>query len=331
MNCDPAVARGLSLYPVHPPSEMRRLAHAAEDAGYRHLWFGDSQNIWREAYVTMAAAAVGTSRITIGTGVTNGVTRHRSVIASAWASLHELTGGRVAAGFGVGDSALHTMGGRPMKVAELDALVGDLRRLWRGDESCEPHVDTAYRLAYLDRPLDIPVYLAASGPRLLELAGRIADGVILLVGTDPVAVQGALDTVAKGAASSGRSLQDIDVVLWTPTAIAANPVDARDQVRPHVARTVLRPIPVELTHPERAAVERVRERYDYYAHMVPGSPHSQLVTTELVDRFALAGTRDDCRTRLRGLARAGVDEVAMVPFTCPGQEVDAVIDDFASL
>lgn len=330
MNCDPPVARGLSLYPVHPPGEMRRLAHAAEDAGYRHLWFGDSQNIWREAYVTMAAAAVGTSRITIGTGVTNGVTRHRSVIASAWASLHELTGGRVAAGFGVGDSALHTMGARPMKVAELDALIGDLRRLWRGDEIREPDVDTAYRLAYLDRRLDIPVYLAASGPRLLELAGRIADGVILLVGTDPVAVQGALDTVAKGAASGGRSLQDIDVVLWAPTAIAANPEVARDQVRPHVARTVLRPIAVELTEAERAAVERVRERYDYYAHMVPGSPHSQLVTTELVDRFALAGTREDCRTRLRALARAGIGEVAMVPFTRPGQEV-AAIEDFASL
>lgn len=322
--------RGLALYPNRPPLEMARLAHLAEDLGYRNLWFGDSQGIWREVYVTMAAAAVDTSRIVLGTGVTNGVTRHRAVLASAWATLHELTGGRVAAGLGVGDSALRTAGLSPMKVAELEHLLGDLRGLWRAEEVVEPGGGAACRLGYLAGPLPIPVYVAASGPRLLELAGRLADGVILLVGTDPQAVRRALATVAEGAARAGRRLADIDVVLWAPVAVADDPEEARDRVRAHVARTVLRPVGAELSDDEQHAVDRIRATYDYEAHMVPGSAHARLVPATLVDRFALAGDAAGCRSRLDALSDAGVDQVAMVPFAGDDRPED-LLATFAAL
>lgn len=322
--------RGLSVYPTARPGAVCALAHRAEGLGYEHLWFGDSQNLWREAYVTMGAAAVGTSRIVIGTGVTNGVTRHRSVLASAWATLHELTDGRVAAGFGVGDSALRTMGHRPMRVAELGALITDLRTLWRGEEVKDEKGDSPYRIAYVEHPLTVPVYVAASGPRLLDLAGRVADGVILLVGTDPATVRSAVAAVTAGASSAGRSLADIHVVLWAPVAIEDDAVGARDHVRAHVARTVLRPIDLELKPSEQAAVERIRQEYDYYAHMVPGSPHAQLVTDELVRRFALAGTFDECRAQAIALSDAGVDQLAMVPFPGPAP-IQALLERFADL
>ena len=310
-------ARGLSVYPTSPVRDLCAAARTAEDLGYDHLWFGDSQNLWREAYVTMGAAAVGTSRITFGTGVTNGVTRHRSTVASAWATLHELTGGRVAAGLGVGDSAVETMGRRPMRVAELEDLIADLRTLWAGEEVKEPDAEAPYRLAWVEGPLHVPVYVAASGPRLLDLAGRVADGVILLVGTDPTAVHDALAKVDAGARAAGRSLTDLHVVLWTPVAIEDDAALARDSVRPHVARTVLRPIGVDLSPAEQAAVERIRAEYDYFAHMVPGSPHAAMVTDELVDRFALAGTPAECRRRASALGEAGIDQIAMVPFPGP--------------
>lgn len=322
--------RGLSVYPTAPPGAVRALAHRAEALGYEHLWFGDSQNLWREAYVTMGAAAVGTSRIVFGTGVTNGVTRHLSVIASAWATLHELTEGRVAAGFGVGDSALRTMGHRPMRVAELEALITDLRMLWRGEEVKDDRGDSPYRIAYVERALSVPVYVAASGPRLLDLAGRVADGVILLVGTDPATVRSAVAAVAAGARSTGRSLADLHVVLWAPVAIEDAAAGARDQVRAHVARTVLRPIDLELKPAEQEAVQRIRQEYDYYAHMVPGSPHAQLVTDDLVRRFALAGTFDECRAQAKALSDAGIDQLAMVPFPGPAP-VEALLERFADL
>jgi len=322
--------RGLSVYPTARPSALRDLTHRAEALGYEHVWFGDSQNLWREAYVTMGAAAVGTSRIVFGSGVTNGVTRHRSVLASAWTTLHELTDGRVAAGFGVGDSALRTMGHRAMRVDELEMLITDLRALWRGEDVKEDDGDTPYRLAYVERPVAVPVYVAASGPRLLDLAGRVADGVILLVGTDPATVRSAVAAVEAGARSTGRSPSDLHIVLWTPVAIADDAAVARDQVRAHVARTVLRPVDVELTPAEQTAVDRIREEYDYYAHMVPGSPHARLVTDDLVRRFALAGTTGECRAQADALADVGVDQLAMVPFPGPAP-VEALLERFADL
>lgn len=331
MNSPRPLAKGLSLYPSRPVQETRRLACLAEELGYSHLWFGDSQNIWREAYTSMAASAVDTSRITIGTAVTNGVTRHRSVVASSWSTLHELAGGRVAAGFGVGDSALHTMGATPMKVAELEHLVGDLRTLWQGREVRAPGGESGYRLAYLPEPVEVPVYIAASGPRLLELAGRVADGVILLVGTDSDAVSSALAVLGEAAAEAGRSLSDIDIVLWAPTAIDDDPDRARDRVRAHVSRTVLRPIRVDLSERELAAIEAIRKHYDYYDHMVPGSDHSRLVIDELVDRFALAGSRAEVGDRLKHLEGLGVTQVGIIPFGESNDSIDQVIRDFSGL
>lgn len=323
------LTRGLSLYPVRPPGEMRALAHLAESLGYRNLWFGDSQNIWREAYVTMAAAAVGTERIIFGTGVTNAVTRHTSVVASAWATLAELTSERVAAGFGLGDSSLRTMGLQPTSLAALEGFIDDLRRLWSRCDARDGETETPYRLAYLARPLSIPVYMAASGPRMLRCAGRIADGVILLAGTDVEAVSGAIATVAAGATEAGRSLDDIHLVLWVPTALSPDPNQARDLVRAHVARTVLRPIQVQLSDEQTESVARIRERYDYYAHMEPGAPHSELVTDDLVDRFALAGTPTQCRDHVRNLAATGIDQVAIVPFAAAGDDISSTISQFA--
>lgn len=327
----PRPSHGLSLYPTASPQRLREFALRAEELGYENLWFGDSQNIWREAYVSMAAAAVGRSRIVFGTGVTNGVTRHRSVIAAALATLHELTDGRVAAGFGVGDSALRTMGRRAMRVAELDDLIVDLRALWRGDEVKEAQAEAPFRLSYLEAPLTIPIYVAASGPKLLDLAGRAADGVILLVGTEPAAIRAALAKVAEGADSVGRSLDHIHVVLWAPVALDRDPAVARERVRAHVARTVLRPIDIDLSASERVAVDRIREKYDYYDHMVAGSAHAQLVPDEIVGRLALAGTPTDCSAQMDALGEAGVHQIAMIPFPGADQPLDRLLEDFAAL
>lgn len=326
-----SITKGLALYPSRTVNETRRLARMAEDFGYTHLWFGDSQNIWREAYVSMAATALDTSGITIGTGVTNGVTRHPSVIASAWATLYELSAGRVAAGFGVGDSALHTMGAEPMKVTDLDRLVGDLRALWRLETAQAGETDSTYRLAYLPTAINVPVYIAASGPRLLRLAGRVADGVILLVGTNPDSVRSAINTIHESATSARRDPQEIDIVLWAPMALDEDAMVARDRVRAHVSRTVLRPIRVELSQDEMETVDAIRKQYNYYDHMVPHSEHSKLVPDTLVDRFALAGRHEEVRNRISHLEELGVSQIGAIPFGETDSEIDDVIRDFAML
>src|SRR5699024_2441735 len=156
-----------------------------EELGYEAVWFGDSQNIWRESALTMGAAAVGTERIHFGTGVTNALTRHPSVIASFCAALHEFTGGRARLGIGTGDSSLRTMGLKPQKLAELVKSVSDLRTLIAGGEVAEETSGAHCRLSWMSEPQEVPIYIAASAPKILKLSGRIADGVIVLVGTAP--------------------------------------------------------------------------------------------------------------------------------------------------
>lgn len=311
------ISTGVGLFPTEPPLRMRALAHLAESLGYDNVWFGDSQNIWREVHVTLGAAAVGTERIVFGTGVTNAVTRHLSVNAAAWVTLAELIPGRVVLGIGAGDSSLRTMGLKPMRLGELEESVTHLRTLFRGEAVDEKENGTAFHLNYVSEPIEIPIYIAASAPKILELAGRLADGVIVLVGTAENFIGSAIDRIRSGAEKAGRSLSDVRIVLWTPTAIQKDGRRARDLVRAHVARVAIRPLPAEIPEDQMAAIERIRNSYDYYHHMDTEADHADLVPDELVDLFALAGTGDECLERLRRIASL-VDQVAIVPFVPPG-------------
>jgi 5,10-methylenetetrahydromethanopterin reductase len=322
---------GVGLFPTEPVAALRRYVHLAEELGYSNVWFGDSQNIWRESSTVMGACAVGTEKIIFGTGVTNAVTRHPSLLASSWATLHEMTGGRAALGIGTGDSSLRTMGLKPLKLAELESAITDLRTLFRGAPVTEATSGADFRLAYLKEPADIPVYIAASAPKILQMSGRIADGVIVLVGTADHFIQGALDRIEAGARESGRTLDDLHIVLWTPTAIDSDPHKARDLVRAHVSRVVIRPLPAEVDPAMQAAIEKIRENYDYYHHMDTEADHADLVPDDLVDLFALAGTPEECATRLRRIRDLGVDQVSIVPFVSPGDSKDKTIRAFAEI
>ncbi|VEG54124.1 5,10-methylenetetrahydromethanopterin reductase [Mycolicibacterium aurum] len=325
------LSMGAGLFPTEPTAAMCAYVRLCEDLGYDHVWFGDSQNIWRESSTVMGAAAVGTSRIVFGTGVTNAVTRHPSLLASTWATLAEFTGGRVALGIGTGDSSLRTMGLKPLKLAELEKSIGDLRALFRGEKVAEPTSGAEYHLNYLSGRVDVPVYIAASAPKILEMSGRIADGVIVLVGTAPEFIKGALDTIERGAAQSGRSLDDLHIVLWTPTAIGEDSTEARDLVRAHVSRVAIRPLPARVDPSLEKAIDRIRDQYNYYEHMNPEAAHADLVPDELVDLFALAGTKAECAQRLKEIESLGVDQVSIVPFVRPGQSREGTIRTFADI
>ena len=325
------VSKGVGLFPTEPVETMCQYVRLAESLGYDHAWIGDSQNIWRESSITSGAAAVGTSKIVLGTGVTNAVTRHRSLLASTWATLAEFTGGRVALGIGTGDSSLRTMGLNPLKLAELERAVAELRALFRGESVTEWASGEQFRLSYLTEPVRVPIYIGASAPKILKLAGKIADGVIVLVGTAPEFVSAALKTIEAGARESGRQLSDLHIVLWTPTAIQDDSNAAKDLVRAHVSRVVIRPLPAAVDPALESVVERIRRGYDYYEHMVPEAHHAEMVPNELVDLFALAGTPEECQARLKQIADLGVDQVSIVPFARPGEGRARTIRTFAEI
>ena len=191
---------GVGLFPTEPLPKMIHLAKLSEELGFSHVWVGDSHLIWREAYVNMAAVALNTSKVKIGTGVTNPLTRHPSVVASAYATLEEYSPGRMIVGIGLGDSSVETMGMKPAKLSYFEKTMQEMRDLFAGKEV---QLDTGK--IHLLHPCKgkVPIYIAASGPKMLELSGRIADGIIVLVGVADEYIAHAKDEDRCGSQSGG--------------------------------------------------------------------------------------------------------------------------------
>jgi 5,10-methylenetetrahydromethanopterin reductase len=308
----PSVSVG--LFGTEPVARMVELAQATESLGFAGAWIGDSQNLWRDAYVTLGAAAAATSTLRLGTGVTNAVTRHASVTASAWASLAELAPGRVAFAIGTGDSSLRTMGMQPPTVAELEQRILLLRRLLAGEEVIAEETGESYRLAFAAPDRHVPIYVAGASARALRMAGRVADGVIACVGVDRRLVGAALGHVRAGAEEAGRDPASIRTVLWTAIAIDDDGAAARDRVRAFTASVVIPPLVGRLDDSERRTIATIRERYDYREHMRTEAEHRLLVPDDLVRHFAVGGTPAECRAQLAEVLAYPVDEVALVPF-----------------
>src|SRR5215471_21518474 len=181
---------GFNFMPTAPVAEVVEWAKAVERYGYDLLGISDSQSISRDVYVTLAHCATATSRIRLGSRVITPVTRHPAVAASAAATLAELAPGRTLIGIGTGDSAAYTIGAKAVPLAELSEYALAIRSLMmegRAEYHGRPATFTWSRVR-------VPIYLAASGPKTLRLAGRIADGAVIRTGLTPEIVR---DSIAQ--------------------------------------------------------------------------------------------------------------------------------------
>ena len=322
------IAFGVGLFPTEPPRRMVELVKLAEDLGFACAYIGDSQMIWREPYVILGAAAMATTRITLATGVTNPITRDLGVLAAGWVSLREMVGDRVLIGIGAGDSSVETLAKKPSTLANLERSIGIVRDLVRGETVTHPETSAPIRLTYAQAGARIPVYLAVSSPKIHRLAGKIGDGAIVLVGTDREFLKASRRELEAGAAEAGRDLKadGFRVVCWTPCSIQDDGRAARAAVKAHVARILKRKLPFEMDAATMAVVTKIREQYEYYEHMVVGTAHGDLVSDELVERFAVAGTPSEARAQLERLAATGlVDEIAIIPHTREPAERERII------
>jgi 5,10-methylenetetrahydromethanopterin reductase len=321
----------VAIFGNQPVPTLVQQVRLAESLGYDGAWIIDSQLICRELYVTITACVLGTERIRVGPGVTVPGTRHAAVTASAIASLSEMAPDRITLGVGAGFSSVGTLGLEPARVATVEGLIRTCRSLLRGDASSLPEGVDA-RITWLERPLAIPIYAAASGPRMLDLAGRVADGVLLHCGIDPEMIAGGLRRVVDGASSAGRDPATVDVAIWAPTSIGGDRQLAREHVRGRVASALRQAMPVTLTEEEKAVVEQLRHDYDHFEHASVRARHAALVPERLIDLFALAGTPADVRARVDAIAAVPrVTRLVMVP-QVPGDgfaEREDVLREFA--
>lgn len=303
---------GIRLPPCVPADQLVRTVRRAEELGFDQAWFPDSQLLWRDVFTALTAAALGTERIGLGTAVTNLTTRHPAVLASAARSVAELAPGRLTLGLGVGNSSVGPVGMRPSTGAEMRSGFAQLRALLNGEAW-----DFGGVVSRLRDPLPVPLFMAASGPRNLRLAGEIADGVVLLSGVSPETLAGASARVREGVEAAGRG--PVPLIASAYCAVTDDVERAARRLKPicaSIAQTggakALALSGIELDVPDR--VDGVypdlvhAEDWDRAVEIC-----SRWVSDEAAAAFARAfclfGTPEEVRTRLRELGAAGVDGV----------------------
>jgi 5,10-methylenetetrahydromethanopterin reductase len=207
-----AIRFGTAIYAREIPPYVE-WCRVAEDSGFDWLGYGDSATLWMDPFVILGVAAANTRRVRLGTTVTNPVTRHPAVMASGFAALQHLSGGRMFCGIGGGDSGIYNSQLKPAKMAEIGEYASAVRDLCAGREA-------SYHGAKIKmqwNPLPVPIWVSAEGPKTLEFAGRVADGVIVGTGLTENVVKDSIARIDAGARAAGRDPSKIE--KWWLTKI----------------------------------------------------------------------------------------------------------------
>ena len=311
-----AVAFHVGCLPIYSLEACLGMGRQAEELGYTGIWIADSHSVMRDPYSILSVLAIQTSKLQLATGVTNTVTRHPGVLASSWATLQELSAGRAICGIGVGESAVYNLGLKPEKLAAFEEKLGVIRALLRGDS-------VIFEGSELKMPWSkakVPLVMASSGPKSLQLAGRIADGVLFQVGTDPGLVQYALDNIRVGAESAGRQLSDIKLYMRVATSVHEHRETAQQDLKGYTsvaAGTVFKTVPQKyFTAGLYEDLTRFKAAYDYSEHGSNDSEHSNLLTDRIYNAMAIACPPAEAIERFRVLAGMGINAFVL-PFGMP--------------
>jgi probable F420-dependent oxidoreductase len=310
---------GATFLPDPPSGRFVERVVRAEELGFSHGWTYDSHILWQEGYVFLTLAATATSRIKLGHCVTNPGIREPTVTASAYATLQDLSGGRMVMGIGRGDSSRRVVGLDPVPVAQFERSLEMIKDLMNGRE-----VEWNGRTLQLDwaqgRP-EIPMYVAGYGPRALGVAGRVGDGVIIQL-ADPEITRWIIERARVAAGELGRDPDALAPIVCAPAVVDADLPRWREETRwfpamvsNHVKDLIARygtdgEIPTALTEFALAV-----EEYDYSEHSRVGASHGQYISDEIVDRFCLLGDSDQQIARLRELEQLGVRQVNLYLMT----------------
>jgi len=332
---------------VSSPQRAIDTARRAEAAGWAGMAVVDSQNLSGDSYVALALAASATEQLGLATGVTNPVTRHPAVTASAIASVQVVSRGRTVLGIGRGDSALAHLGRAPAPVVVFERYVAALQAYLRGaevdfadldfHERIAPPLETLgladapprSRLHWIDRELPkVPVEVAATGPRVIAAAARTADRVVFALGADPERLVWGLERARAARAEAGLPVEDLAFGAYvnlvchpdvaTARALAAGGVTtfARFSVMHGSAQG-------PVTDEQARVLGRIREGYDMRRHTRADTRHTRALTADFVDRYAIVGPPEHCLRRIEELGRLGLEKLVVTGPTAGADRTEA--------
>lgn len=307
-----------------PLRDVASRAAAAERLGFDRLWLPD-ERLTRNVYTALTVAALSTTRIELGVGVTNPYTRNPALTAAAAASVDELSGGRLSLGFGAGGGLDHYGIERREPARALREAIEIVRRLTSGERVDHSGGHFTMRNAGLDFPAlrTVPVYIAARGPRLLQLAGEVADGAILGGFASRRGLAYALAAVGAGIRRRSSPAARPQIVAWLYASVADDSGTAHAAVSRLVAASLMtsRPILERIGIELPAAFRRHVEATGWSLAPDSLAAAAQLVSEDLINDFSVAGTPAECEAKLKVIAAEGVDEIALVAL--PGQRQSA--------
>ena len=307
---------GVVLQTDPPASRVIELTKRAELNGFGYGWTFDSHVLWQEPFVIFSRMLAETKSMIVGPMVTNPGTRDWTVIASLFATLNEMSGGRTVCGMGRGDSALRYIGLKPRTLATMEAAMDAIKALVRGDE-IEMN-GKSISIPWVDTGWDLPMWGAGYGPKALTLVGQKCDGFILQL-ADPYLVEWTTKFVRNAAVEAGRNPNDIKVCVAAPAYVGDDIAHQRDQVRwfggmvgNHVADLVERYGDDDSMVPSALSdYIKTREGYDYDHHGRAGNPSTDFVPDEVIDRFCVLGTVDQHIAQMEQLRDIGVDQFSI--------------------
>lgn len=290
-----------------PFQRVGDLAKQIEEYGFSNLWIQDNPLTTKDSYIALAVAALNTSKLKLGPSVSNPYIRHYSVTANLIYSLDHLSDGRAILGLGNGGPALvNALGYPPRRLAEFRDDVAALRTLLRGEEVVGPG-SIRYKVPMGER--QIPIYVAARGPKMLALSGEIADGVIVASTAQPEVVNRKVAAVREGAQTAGKRPSDVKITLLVNLAVDSEDERGVDVLRPFTQGAILEGGKTEIPEEFFWVADKIHEGHDSSKHLAAGSVTAEEIPDELVRYVGVAGSEDECRERLRELASLDVDAI----------------------
>jgi probable F420-dependent oxidoreductase len=332
---------GVTVLPDPPFSRFLDLTKLSEKHGFQYGWTYDSHILWQDSYATMPVVGMHTEKMILGHFVTNPGIRDATVTASWYATMQDLTNGRMVMGIGRGDSSRRVVGLKPVKVADFEARCAMVKDLMNGRPVVWNEKELQLKWVRPELP-EIEMWIAGYGPKALAVAGRVGDGVIIQL-ADPQIIPWIMDTARKSAEEAGRDPSALKCIVGAPSKVTDDLPKAREEVRwfpamvsNHVMDLIEKygfdsEIPAALTEYVKA-----RKFYDYKDHSRVGAAHGEFVTDEIAERFTVIGNVEQCIEKLRELESVGVDQFNVYLMTHGQEETlqaygDEIIPEFAKV
>jgi len=324
------VVRFAASFPPETMEDTVSTLLTAEEMGYDGAWFPDSHLLWRESYTSLAYYATRTKRIKLGLAVTNVLTRHPSIVASAAATLNEISRNRFILGIGSGLSGVGTIGLRKASLSQMEESIEMIKSLMRGESVRIRANSEGFRTQQVQasvaemklhwKPLPPPVYISAHGPKMLRMAGKIADGVIYSLGALPDMVRFVDGQVSKGMEDGKRTVGSVMKWCRVGVALGEDKKETYDEVRPYVATVetnlaLLKSPTANVPELLKSEITNTLDSYDISEHMQKEAQHAQAVSDRAVRELAVVGTPSQCLDKIESLRKAGATNFNLVLFT----------------